>query len=614
MLFSSLPRTRGVNFETIVVDNASQLATRRYLARLQRRGAISTLCLRPDNVLFARACNLGASLSDPRSAHVLLLNSDVEIRDPSWLERLLHAHEGGATGYGLLTDEAGARTDGYCLLVDRDLLLRHPLDEQYPGWWCVARLQAELLSAGATVRAISDHDHLLFHFGRKSGPGFASAPGAQTSPATVRTWFDGRSVTQLIAPRPTLAERPLLSRRNRSLARIEDRLERLGQKVDMISLGTPPRLEAISAAWESGQADLASLIHHESGKLRQILRAVVAEDSANRSRLAEARATPDYELAFTEPDPLVSIVIPTHDRAELLRTRSVASALAQTHEHLEVIVVCDDSPVEVEDAVRSLDDPRVRLHRLATPYRVSEDHLTQYRVRSAVARNEGLRLARGRWLIAFDDDDEMCPDQVARLLGLARERHVEVAYGLASRHWRDETSDLVGAFPPRHGQFAWQSAIYHAGLRFFERQLVATDFDLPSDWFMCETMLRAGASFAFMEEIVCKIYPSATMHAGGVLPTMIAAGDDAQPARASATVPRPPTAPNTVEPMPRVTPWGAPSRFGKGGWVARQALRRLLRPLEIRQREADQALAAALSEQRVRLETLEGMLAGDRSE
>ena len=28
---------------------------------------------------------------------------------------LLHAHEGGATGYGLLTDEAGARTDGYCL-------------------------------------------------------------------------------------------------------------------------------------------------------------------------------------------------------------------------------------------------------------------------------------------------------------------------------------------------------------------------------------------------------------------------------------------------------------------------------------------------------------------
>lgn len=134
VLFSSLRRTRGVEFETIVVDNASQPATRRYLTRRQRRGDISTLCLRPDNVLFARACNLGASLSDPQSAHVLLLNPDVEIRDPAWLTTLLEAHDGGATGYGRLTDEARARTDGYCLLVDRDVLLDHPLGAaRWPG-------------------------------------------------------------------------------------------------------------------------------------------------------------------------------------------------------------------------------------------------------------------------------------------------------------------------------------------------------------------------------------------------------------------------------------------------------------------------------------------------
>jgi hypothetical protein len=293
-------------------------------------------------------------------------------------------------------------------------------------------------------------------------------------------------------------------------------------------------------------------------------------------------------------------VIPTHDRAELLRERSVASALAQSHRRVEVIVVGDDSPPEVEEAVRSFADSRVRFHRLATPYRASEDQRTQWRVRSVMARNEGMRLARGAWLVAFDDDDEMCPDQVARLLALARERRAEVAYGVASRHWRDGSEDRVGEFPPRYAQFTWQLAIYHAGLGFFERQLVATDFGLPSDWFMCESMLRAGVSFAMLDEIVCRIYPSDAMHAE-VERERFAAAQAARAAAAQAGVPPP-------RPRVHVTPWSAPSRFGPAGELARIALRRVTRPLEVRMREADQGLTEALAAQRVQLEELEAKL------
>jgi glycosyltransferase involved in cell wall biosynthesis len=606
VLFSSLGRTRGATYETVVVDNASSPATRRYLARLQRAGTIDTLCLRPDNALFARACNLGAQISDPESERVLLLNPDVEIRDPNWLALLLEAHEGGATGYGLLTDEAGARTDGYCLLIDRELLLQHPLDERYPGWWCVARLQAELLSAGAPVQAISDHDHLLFHFGRKSGPGFASAQGAKTPPATVRGWFAGRSVKRLSARElasqiPAASKHAALSRRNRALARIEDRLERLGEKLDMLCLTTPARLDALSA----GSAELGSLIRADHDQLRRILRAIAAEEAPNRSRLGAARAAPDYELAFTDPDPMVSIVIPTHDRAELLRGRSVASALAQSHERLEVVVVGDDSPPEVEDAVRSFADPRVRFHRVATPYRAREDPRSQWLVRSVMARNEGLRLARGAWLLAFDDDDEMCPDQVAKLLALARDSRAEVVYGLASRHWSDGSDDIVGAFPPTFGQFTWQCALYHRGLGFFERQLVATDFELPSDWFMCESMLRAGVRFAMLDEIVCRIYPSAAMHAE-VERQRTAAAEEAQ-AAAEAQAPQAELGP-ARPPTPHVTPWNAPSRFGPAGELARVALRRVIRPLEVRMREADQGLTDALAAQQAQLGEVEAKL------
>jgi hypothetical protein len=280
----------------------------------------------------------------------------------------------------------------------------------------------------------------------------------------------------------------------RALARIEQRLDEMTARLDEMT----------------AQLDW---LGREIGPARRILRAIAAEDAGNRRRLAETRAQPAYQLPFTNAEPLVSVVIPTHDRAELLRSRSVKSALSQTHRNIEVIVVGDDSPPEVEAAVRSHEDPRVSYHRLPTPYRASSDARAQWLVRSVMARTEGLRRARGDWLLAFDDDDEMRPDQVQRLLELARDRQAEVAYGIAARHWNDGNGDRVGAFPPEFGKFSWQSAIYHAGLGFFERQLVATEFDLPADWFMCETMLRAGVRFAMLDDVVCDIFPSDTMHA-----------------------------------------------------------------------------------------------------
>jgi glycosyltransferase involved in cell wall biosynthesis len=91
----------------------------------------------------------------------------------------------------------------------------------------------------------------------------------------------------------------------------------------------------------------------------------------------------------------VSIVIPTRDRAQLL-ARAVDSALAQTHQALEVIVIDDGSvdPVELPS------DPRLRIVR----------H-TNSRGSSA-SRNSGLHTARGRWVTFLDDDDRLLPHMV----------------------------------------------------------------------------------------------------------------------------------------------------------------------------------------------------------
>jgi glycosyltransferase involved in cell wall biosynthesis len=95
-------------------------------------------------------------------------------------------------------------------------------------------------------------------------------------------------------------------------------------------------------------------------------------------------------------NPLATVVIPTHDRVAFA-TRAVASALAQSAQPVEVIVVDDGSPdpFRLENA-----DSRVRVIR------------REVSGGPCAARNAGLAQARGRWIVFLDDDDELLPDML----------------------------------------------------------------------------------------------------------------------------------------------------------------------------------------------------------
>ncbi|HWG35413.1 MAG TPA: glycosyltransferase family 2 protein [Gemmatimonadaceae bacterium] len=96
------------------------------------------------------------------------------------------------------------------------------------------------------------------------------------------------------------------------------------------------------------------------------------------------------EFEYPAEPGLVSVVIPTFNRARILR-RAIDSALAQSYERLEVIVVDDGSTDETPDVLRDL-GPRVRAIR-------------QTNAGPAVARNTAIAHARGE-LVAFLDSDD----------------------------------------------------------------------------------------------------------------------------------------------------------------------------------------------------------------
>jgi Glycosyl transferase family 2 len=308
--------------------------------------------------------------------------------------------------------------------------------------------------------------------------------------------------------RPTRAQAWSLLRRAQGVARIERQLDALEAR--LVENHATSSAELRELQHRLADAEARSLVIHDllSNDVREALRAMASDDVANRRRLWEARGDPEYNLPFTERRPLVSVAIPTHDRIELLTARSLPSILNQSHENLDVIVVGDDAPPEVEEAVLAIGDPRVTYRNLTQRLPLPGDPLRRWYVQSVMARNEGFRVARGLWDLSFDDDDYLHPDAIERLLAYARDLQVEVAYGRFRPVMRDGVRPEVGVFPPTYGEFGWQGALRHRCLRFFERELVAAAFNTPNDVFCFEAMLRAGVRFAMLPEVIWDYHPA----------------------------------------------------------------------------------------------------------
>lgn len=99
--------------------------------------------------------------------------------------------------------------------------------------------------------------------------------------------------------------------------------------------------------------------------------------------------------------PLVSVIIPTYNRAAFLRN-AIRSVLKQTFRDFEILVIDDASQVDVGQLVEGFGDCRIRL-------------LRHDRNRGeAGARNTGVLHARGEYLAFLDDDDEWLAEKLGR--------------------------------------------------------------------------------------------------------------------------------------------------------------------------------------------------------
>jgi len=103
-------------FEIVVVDNGSTDGTPQWLAEQERAGRLRSVA-NPDNLGFARGCNLGAAHA--RGRYLLFLNNDMEVT-PGWLEPLVATldqdPEAGIVGARLLFADETIQHGGVALV------------------------------------------------------------------------------------------------------------------------------------------------------------------------------------------------------------------------------------------------------------------------------------------------------------------------------------------------------------------------------------------------------------------------------------------------------------------------------------------------------------------
>ena len=128
-----------------------------------------------------------------------------------------------------------------------------------------------------------------------------------------------------------------------------------------------------------------------------------------------------FKTKFTlKNQPLVSVIIPIYDRTDLLR-QSIDSILNQSHQNIEVLLICDGSPQDTLDIVDE--------YAKKFPEKVRVFKFKLNSGNAVKARNKGIKEARGEYIAFQDTDDIAEPRRIEYSLETLEKFNADVVYG-----------------------------------------------------------------------------------------------------------------------------------------------------------------------------------------
>ncbi|MDJ0696980.1 glycosyltransferase family 2 protein [Mastigocoleus sp. MO_188.B34] len=205
--------------------------------------------------------------------------------------------------------------------------------------------------------------------------------------------------------------------------------------------------------------------------------------------------------------PLVSVVIPTYKRPQLVK-RAVESALSQTLDQIEVIVVMDGPDEETSKVLGNIEDTRLKVIELPTNQG------------SRAARNAGVRAAIAKWIALLDDDDEWLFNKLELQLEAGQNSQYELPVitsfitvrtpkrdGIWPRRIPEENEPLSEYLFVRNTGFQGEGLI-HTSTIFTTKELLNkvpfnTDIQRHDDWdWLLRVITQKGVGVEFVQQVL----------------------------------------------------------------------------------------------------------------
>ena len=241
-----------------------------------------------------------------------------------------------------------------------------------------------------------------------------------------------------------------------------------------------------------------------------------------RLRVARALHARDYEAGDRQP--LISVYIPTYNRAELLMTRAVPSVLAQTYRNFELVIVGDCCTDDTAEQVKKVGDPRVRFYNLPRRgYRYPPTAENHWLAGPVVPANKALELLQGQWIARIDDDDTWVPKHLETSLAFALDgdfefvsaQYIEERDGQrrmidgvrAASEYYTRVPGATGENSPQVG--ATQTWLYRSYLRFFRYNIDCWRkmWNRVNDIDLSIRMFQAGVRMGFLNQVMSYTLP-----------------------------------------------------------------------------------------------------------
>lgn len=170
---------------------------------------------------------------------------------------------------------------------------------------------------------------------------------------------------------------------------------------------------------------------------------------------------------MSDDQPLVTIGMPSYNRADKNLPKALDSALSQTYANIEIIVSDNCSTDNTPELMRSYQDSRLRYIRQQTNLGANGNF------------NACLAEARGDYFLLFHDDDLIDPDFVESCM-------------LAVNYSRDYGVIRTGSrLIDSEGALIWETENRMSGLSAEEFYLAW--FSAETSWYLCSTMFNTQA-------------------------------------------------------------------------------------------------------------------------